>query len=528
MTSRTAMFVFGLVALASVVACGGDNAASNPGSGGSAGSAGAAGASGAAGTAGSAGATSATCTWSPTPVGDKNFDGLVDDIATSAKLFQVPGGMLAVYADGQLHTAVFGSKSAAKCDPVTPSTRFNGTRLADVITTLAAVRLAAKGKIDLDAPARTYLTDLKLEAASEKWAPELTLRNLLSFSSGYFPVYWWPEDPGACPSSIDAVGGQSGPDTLAKFFAGAAEPIYHEPGTQWMYGSPGFALVGRAMEVADGMPFADVIRTEVAERSGLDLTYDPDVYENGNLAEPKSAASTCGLFAPNRGLFLDAQDLGKLVKAFASGGDDVVSKSEVDALFNGGVVEAVPGVGASGLAFFRLPLPPVGTRAARGGEDGQYRSGVMIIVPEQHFGYAWVANKRSPLLRSSESAVFGRYFPTVGKYEHATDPATWNEYAGRYQRDDGVGLTVSVDNGNMTFDIDGDPSHVATPAGIESYLKTGGLAGSTDPDYFQLDLSTFEAGNIVRFYRDNTGKPVAVGFIRGDGLDKSRPFYRVQ
>ncbi len=433
---------------------------------------------------------------------------------------------IAVYKDGNLHEAVYGSKSPTSCDPVNETTRFDGVRLADVVTALTALRVQEKGLIDLDNVSVTkYVPDLKLDAASEKWAPELTLRSLLSSSGGYFPVYWWPDDPGPCPSSFPAVGGDPGPGTLAKFFATYPAPIFHEPGTEFMYSAPGIALVARALAEVENKSFADVVKTEVADPSGLDLTYDPTVYENGNLAQQVKDVSDCELIWPNRGLYLDVQDLGKLVQAVASGGGggSVLSTTEVSALVHGGEMPTTPDVGVSSLGFVATPLPDgVGTLVERNGHDASSASVTILVIPEQHFGFAALANRWLPGFPGSfVQEVFHTYFPQVTPYHHATDPSTWTEYEGTYQRDDGVQALIQVDaaQGTMSATIQNQTVQM-TPSGIQTWMSTGGLKGSTDPDYFQL------GGNIVRFYRDKTGVPVTLGFILSDGTENYHPFQR--
>ncbi len=494
-----------------------------------AGGGGTAGTGGSAGEGGSAGASGSDCEGLPAPSGDFRFDGLVTQLVDSAHADGIPGGAVVVYKDGKLHEAVFGSKSSLECEPVDSSTRFNGARLAGIVTTLTALRMARNGKVDLDAPLQqNYVPDLALDAASEKWAPELTLRGLLSFSSGYWPTYWRAA-PGACPPTLPVVGGQSGAGTLRQLFSGHPASIFYKPGTEWMFGNAAFSLAGLALEEADHMPFAQVVKTELAAPSALDLTFDPDVAKTGDLAEPPSQVSTCGALLPVWGLYLSVQDLGKLVKSIASGGDSVLSKSEVGELLGGGVVETVPGVGASSLAFPREPLPGLGSLAERWGavasspSSATFASGVTLIIPEQHFGFAVLENGKADN-EGIDTEVFKTYFPNVKPYDHSLAPATWGDYAGKYQRDDGALATVQLGSGKITLDINGSTPVPLQPSGIQAFAQIAPLMGSLDPDMFEVPIAG--QSSLVRFYRDAAGKPSVIGDVTGIG-DASRPFYRV-
>lgn len=174
--------------------CGGDDA-KNDASGGAASTGGTA---GAAGQGGAAGAPS--CDVAPAPTGDATFDEVAKWFHDTSTKWNVPGGALVVYHQGKLHTMVYGSKKADACDPVTAQTRFNGARLASIALAAIAAR-ASQGPnpiVDLDQPITKYIPYFQVHFgtdAEKQRAAKVTLRQLLSYTAGYWPTGW---SAGAC------------------------------------------------------------------------------------------------------------------------------------------------------------------------------------------------------------------------------------------------------------------------------------------------------------------------------------------
>ncbi len=96
----------------------------------------------------------------------------------------VPGVAIGILSDGEVETTGLGVTSVENPLEVTPDTLFQIGSISKIVTATAVLRLAAQGVLDLDAPLRTTLPDLRLQ--DEAAARALTLTHLLTHTGG-----WW-------------------------------------------------------------------------------------------------------------------------------------------------------------------------------------------------------------------------------------------------------------------------------------------------------------------------------------------------
>jgi CubicO group peptidase (beta-lactamase class C family) len=129
---------------------------------------------------------------------------------------------------------------------VTETSRFRIGSLSKLLTATAAVRLAAAGRLDLDAPIGRYLRGLPADKAP------LTVRQLGGHLAG---VRHYRGDDFLSRVHFDRVG-----DSLVRF---VNDPLLARPGARYLYSSYGFNLIGAALEGATGHEFRDVIAEEV-------------------------------------------------------------------------------------------------------------------------------------------------------------------------------------------------------------------------------------------------------------------------
>ncbi|WP_046167600.1 serine hydrolase domain-containing protein [Chromobacterium vaccinii] len=221
---------------------------------------------------------------------------------------------------------------------------FRLASLSKLYVACAAMRLAVRGELRLDAAVSDYLPYFTPRLANGS-IPTITLRSLLSHTSGLGYGFLQP-DGGA----YRAAGVSDGLDHAAISLEQnlrrlAALPLWHAPGAAWTY-SLGLDVMGGVLEAVSGLPLAEVVRREVAEPLGLADTgfhaVDPSrlgaAYADGpvRMAERhrmKMAPELSGIaFAPSR-----ARD----ASAFASGGAGMVGSASdflvlLEALRRGG------------------------------------------------------------------------------------------------------------------------------------------------------------------------------------------------
>src|SRR5262245_29199564 len=75
---------------------------------------------------------------------------------------QIPGVAIAILHKGKEYTQGFGVTSVENPLPVTPDTLFQVGSISKTFTGTLLMQLAEQRKVDLDAPVRRYIKDLKL------------------------------------------------------------------------------------------------------------------------------------------------------------------------------------------------------------------------------------------------------------------------------------------------------------------------------------------------------------------------------
>ena len=99
----------------------------------------------------------------------------------------IPGLSVAVVrSDGLVWARGFGFADLASLAPATPATLYLWFSMTKIVTATAALRLAERGNLDLDAPVIEYFADF---SAVSQPGP-LTVRHLLSHSSGLAPTLY--------------------------------------------------------------------------------------------------------------------------------------------------------------------------------------------------------------------------------------------------------------------------------------------------------------------------------------------------
>src|SRR3954453_23362651 len=80
-----------------------------------------------------------------------------------AEELEIPGATAGILVDGVEHTAFHGVTSVDNPLPVDDRTLFQFGSTGKTLTATAMLRLVEEGKVDLDAPVRTYLPDLRMK-----------------------------------------------------------------------------------------------------------------------------------------------------------------------------------------------------------------------------------------------------------------------------------------------------------------------------------------------------------------------------
>ena len=103
---------------------------------------------------------------------------LADELPRLIEKYDVPAAAVAVLADGEVVDDAAGVLSLATGVEATPDSVFQIGSITKLWTSTLVMQLVDEGKVDLDAPVRTYLPDFKIQ--DEGAAAQITTRQLLS------------------------------------------------------------------------------------------------------------------------------------------------------------------------------------------------------------------------------------------------------------------------------------------------------------------------------------------------------------
>jgi CubicO group peptidase (beta-lactamase class C family) len=95
---------------------------------------------------------------------------------------KVPGAVLGVLHEGEIHEVAAGVLNKNTGHPVTTDSVFQIGSITKVWTATVIMQLVDEGRIELDAPVRTYLPEF--EVADADVTERVTVRHLLTHTSG--------------------------------------------------------------------------------------------------------------------------------------------------------------------------------------------------------------------------------------------------------------------------------------------------------------------------------------------------------
>jgi CubicO group peptidase (beta-lactamase class C family) len=179
------------------------------------------------------------------------LDALVEEL-------EVPGVAVGVLHDGVERYAYAGVTSIEHPLPVDERTLFQFGSTGKTYTATALMRLVDQGKVDLDAPVRTYLPELALR--DEDVAARVTVLQLLNHTAG------WEGD------LMESTG--DGDDALEKYVAKMVDIQQVSPlGATVSYNNAALSVAGLVIARVCGTTYEQAIRDLLLEPLGLDMTF---------------------------------------------------------------------------------------------------------------------------------------------------------------------------------------------------------------------------------------------------------------
>jgi CubicO group peptidase (beta-lactamase class C family) len=191
-------------------------------------------------------------------IGSDYAGGVAERLTAVAARHGVAGASLAVLHRGEIVAeAATGHANRAAGVEATADTVFQIGSITKTWTATVAMQLVDEGKLDLDAPVREVLPELRL--ATGELTERLTPRALLTHTSGIDGDYF--ADTGR------------GDDNLEAYAALLREVSANHPlGATQSYCNAGFSLLGRVLEVVTGVQWDRLMRERLFQPLGLERT----------------------------------------------------------------------------------------------------------------------------------------------------------------------------------------------------------------------------------------------------------------
>lgn len=189
----------------------------------------------------------------PGPPGDAERAAAIDArLALEGDAFS--GVVLVARGGVPIYQKAVGLADREQGRPNTLGTRFRIASMTKMFTAVAVLQLEQAGKLRLDAPLGTYLTDYPNRDIAKK----VTLHHLLTHTGGTGDVFGAElARRGPTPSLQDYVA-----------VHGARAPRF-EPGSRYEYSNYGFVLLGRVIERASGQSYYDYVAKHVFAPAGM-------------------------------------------------------------------------------------------------------------------------------------------------------------------------------------------------------------------------------------------------------------------
>ncbi|SFL44966.1 serine hydrolase domain-containing protein [Geodermatophilus ruber] len=186
-------------------------------------------------------------------------------------------GVVAMVTDreGTVYEGAAGTRRLGGDDAMTPDSVFALFSTTKAVTATAALQLVEEGRLDLDAPARTYVPELGelkvLDGFDADGSPrlrdprrELTTRHLLTHTGG-FGYDFFNEHY----NRLATEHGQ--PSVITATRACLQTPLLFDPGERWEYGS-NIDWAGQVVEGITGERLGDVFAARIFEPLGISDT----------------------------------------------------------------------------------------------------------------------------------------------------------------------------------------------------------------------------------------------------------------
>ena len=388
------------------------------------------------------------------------LSGAIDALFSEWDSPDSPGAAVAVIHDGELvHSAGYGIAQLEYGIPIDPATTvFHAASVSKQFTAMAAVLLAADGKLSLDDEVRAHVPEVP-----EFDAP-ITLRHLLWHTSGLRDQWaalviagWRLDDVITTEHILEMVARQ--------------RELNFPPGERKLYCNTGYTLLAEVVDRVSGTPFPAFTQERIFAPLGMDRTHFHDDHTHIVPGRAYSYAAKRGggfqkavLSYANAGatsLFTTAEDLARWLDGFAHqrvGGDAAYAELLARGRLNDGTETTYAG----GIGYGRYRGHE---RLGHDGADAGFRSAA-VWFPAERLGVAVVSNLAGFPAWGKACEVAGLLLPQADPGDAPAEASAPHEdtaepepldipeerlalYAGSYATEHGFPITIESREGGL-------------------------------------------------------------------------------
>jgi CubicO group peptidase (beta-lactamase class C family) len=423
-------------------------------------------------------------------------DALSEFVEATATRFGIPGVAVGVLADGQERYACHGVTSIGNPLPVDPDTLFLLGSATKPVTATVLLRLVADGRLQLEAPVRRHVPELRLK--DEPTAAQVTVLELLNHTAGL--DFGFIADFG------------EGDDALAGYVARLAElELLWPPGTRASYSQAGYNLAGRVVEKVTGLTYERAVASLALEPLGLAHSFfaRDDVmtrrFSVGHNRDQDGTLQVARLWRrsrgdnPGGGLASSAADQLRWARFHlgdgrAHSGARVLPAELLERMQQPTVALRASNLGdAVGVGWFLREVDGVRTVGHGGSANGQFAE--LLLVPERDFAVVALCNAGPDGIPCNQAVVRWALETWLGVTDRDPQPLPYDqaraaEVVGAYGNEV-MTLTIASDGTELLLEVlmrpeiraaadkELPPDHAPFPFGLlpgdtDEYVITGG------------------------------------------------------
>jgi D-alanyl-D-alanine carboxypeptidase len=438
---------------------------------------------------------------------------------------RLPGLAAGVVRDGALAwTSTLGFADRASGRHVTTGTLFRIASITKSFTATAVLQLRDEGRLRLDDPLVVHVPEARAIANPHGPIEELTLRRLLTHSSGL-------QNDVPLGDDLWQVSLYRPDELLARL---DRVEVLTRPETGWRYSNLAYELLGVVVSRLAGEPFEAYVQREILDPAGLASTthfpagaltercatgYGPRRHEDDVRA---SDPYDSGTLLADGGLWSTVEDLARWLTVHSRISDDD-RRGDGDRVLDGRTLREMQHPASFADWTYAQGL---GWASRRIGEDAWvghtgslngFRA-IVLFRPKDRLGVIALTNgsARPAFAMEIASLVLEAHRavpPPVPSAAPTPTPEAWRELVGTYEDDDyGYGVRIEVRDGALVLNYVDVPSELAA------------LSATEDPLVFRFADGEW-IGEQIRFLRNASGAIAGVNVVGGP-LRKLAPIDR--